>query len=72
MSTRTQVYFPEDLRARIDAVCARDGVTLAQVVREAVVAYLEAGAAPRGPALDGTFGKLPELRVPSRDEWTGE
>jgi hypothetical protein len=72
MSTRTQVYFPDELRARIDEVCAREGVTLAQVVRDAVESYLDAVAPPCGPALDETFGKLPRLDVPSREEWDDE
>lgn len=37
---RTQVYFTPELRARLDARAARDGTTLAQVVREAAGAYL--------------------------------
>ena len=33
---RTTVYFPDDLKARLEAEATRRGVTEAQIVREAV------------------------------------
>jgi len=46
----------------------RQGQTLAHVIREAVDEYLAEGPDPE-TALRETFGSLPDLRVPSRDEW---
>jgi len=41
---------------------------MASLVREAIDRYLE--VAPEAEhALDATFGSLPDLHVPSRDEW---
>lgn len=68
-STRTQIYLTSQQRARLDEVARREGRSLADVIREAVDAYLlDAGPGPQD-ALDATFGRLPELEVPSRDEW---
>jgi hypothetical protein len=66
-ATRTQVYFTEEQRRRLDALAEREGKTLAEVVREAVDAYV---APPDIDAvLDETFGSMPELEVPARGEW---
>jgi len=68
-STRTQVYLRADQRKRLDELSRRQQRSLAELVREAVDAYL-AGAPPvTGAALDATFGSIPDLVVPSRDEW---
>lgn len=66
---RTQVYLTPDQRARIDALRRRDGRTLAEVVRDALDAYLEREAPDASEALTAAFGALPDLEVPSRDEW---
>ncbi len=68
-ATRTQVYLTADQRARIDALTARDGRTLAEVVRAALDAYLDGRAPNAEAALERTFGAAPGLDVPSRDEW---
>ena len=68
-STRTQVYLTAEQRERIDALTARDGRTLAEVVRAALDAYLEERLPDAEAALDRTFGAAPGLEVPSRDEW---
>lgn len=68
-STRTQVYFTEEQRRQLDALARREGKTLARVVREAVDAYV-AQASPRlDVVLEETFGSVPELEVPTREEW---
>ncbi len=68
-STRTQIYLTSHQRARLDEVARREGRSLADVIREAVDAYLlDAGPGSRR-ALDATFGALPDLEVPARDEW---
>lgn len=68
-ATRTQVYLTAEQRSRIDALRQRDGRTLAEVVRDALDAYLDREAPDPGKALEASFGALPELAVPSRDEW---
>jgi predicted DNA-binding protein len=68
-ATRTQIYLTSAQRARLDALGHREGKALAELVREAVDEYLEHTLPdPRG-ALEATFGALPDLEVPSRDEW---
>ena len=76
-ATRTQVYLTADQRSEIEELRARDGRTLAAVVRAALDEYL----ATHGPAamekeraetqrvLDETFGIAPDFEVPSREEW---
>ena len=69
-ATRTQVYFTEAQRRQLDARARREGKTLAAVVREAVDAYVAQGDPPALDAvLDETFGSMPDLREPPRDEW---
>jgi metal-responsive CopG/Arc/MetJ family transcriptional regulator len=68
-ATRTQVYLTDELRRRIDQLSAAEGVTMAEIVRRALDAYLEeAGRDPR-PALAATFGAAPDIAAPDRDEW---
>ena len=67
---RTQVYLTREQRRKLDARGKREGKSLAALVREALDAYL----AERKPEdvqaiLDRTFGSMPNLLVPSRDEW---
>lgn len=68
-STRTQVYLTPEQRARIDELRARDGRTLAQVVRDALDAYLTDPGGGVDEVLASTAGSMPDLKVPSRDEW---
>lgn len=68
-ATRTQVYFTEEQRRRLDALAERDGKTLAQVVREAVDAYVPEAPPDLAGVLDETFGSMPDIEVPSRSEW---
>lgn len=68
-ATRTQVYFSEEQRRLLDARARREGKTLAALVREAVDAYVADEPVDLAEALDATFGALPDLVVPSRDEW---
>jgi predicted DNA-binding protein len=67
-ATRTQVYFSDEQRRRIDAAAAAQGVTLAEIVRRAVDAYLRSEV-DASAVLDATFGVDPGATVPSRDEW---
>ena len=70
-STRTQIYLTVDQRRRLDEIALRDGKAMAEIVREAVDAFLAAAPALPKDALDATFGITPRLRVPSRQEWDG-
>jgi predicted DNA-binding protein len=67
-ATRTQIYFSEEQRRRIDRVAAAKGISMAELVREAVDEYLGDGSDP-SEALAATFGAAPEATVPSRDDW---
>lgn len=68
-ATRTQVYLTAAQRRLIDARARRDGTTLAHVVREALDEYLVGDPIEIEATLEETFGTLPDLEVPSRDEW---
>ena len=66
---RTQLYLTEEQRRRLDDMGKRKGRKMAEMVREAVEAYLNRPHADFAEALDATFGKAPQIEVPSRDEW---
>ncbi|MDH3706413.1 MAG: ribbon-helix-helix domain-containing protein [Acidimicrobiia bacterium] len=68
-ATRTQVYLTEQQRLRIDQIAATEGVTMAEVIRRALDAYLDHESPDAADALGATFGALPEMSVPSRSEW---
>lgn len=68
-ATRTQVYFTEEQRRKLDERAKREGTTLAAVVREAVDAYVAKEPVGLQAVLDDTFGSLPDLEAPPRGEW---
>ena len=68
-ATRTQVYFTEEQRRRLDALAEREGKTLAQIVREAVDSYVPDAQPDLATVLDEAFGALPDIAVPPRSEW---
>jgi hypothetical protein len=68
-ATRTQVYFTQEQRRRLDARARREGKTLARVVRDAVDAYVAQEPSGLNVVLDETFGSMPDLDVPPRGEW---
>ena len=68
-ATRTQIYLTREQRNGLDRVARREGTSLAQVVRQAVDDYLGHRESNLQAALDATAGALPDLEVPSRDEW---
>jgi len=68
-ATRTQIYLTREQRDRLDDVARREAKTMAQVIRDAVDDYLARAAPDATAALDATFGSIPDLEVPSRDEW---
>jgi hypothetical protein len=65
---RTQIYLPEDLRARVDERALAEGKTMAEVVRAALERYVTLPV-DLDQALDSTFGSVPRVVVPSRDDW---
>jgi hypothetical protein len=68
-ATRTQVYFTQQQRQALDELARREGKTLAEVVREAVDAYVAQTPGDPEAVLDQTFGSIPELQAPPRREW---
>lgn len=68
-ATRTQIYLTQEQRDRLEALREREGKSLAEVVREAIDVYLENSPIDPSAALEATFGALPDLEVPDRDEW---
>ena len=68
-STRTQIYLSMEQRRLLDARGRRTGAPIARMIREAVDAYLADDTPDMQAALDETFGTLPDLELPDRDEW---
>jgi hypothetical protein len=66
---RTQIYLSARQRRRLDEIAAVRKVAMAAVIRDAVDAYLDGPAGDGEAALAESYGKLPDLVVPSRDEW---
>ncbi len=67
-ATRTQIYLTAEQRQRLDERGSQNGLGLAEMIRQAVDGYLGSESDVRA-AFEGTFGSLPELTVPGRDEW---
>jgi hypothetical protein len=68
-ATRTQVYLTEEQRRRVDALAAAAGLTMAEIVRRALDAYLDDESPDPGPALAATYGADPSATAPNREEW---
>lgn len=68
-STRTQIYLTDDQRRRLDARGRRTGAPMARMIREAVDAYLADDRPDVEAILEETFGTLPDLELPDRNEW---
>jgi Arc/MetJ-type ribon-helix-helix transcriptional regulator len=76
-ATRTQVYLTQEQRDQIETLRARDGRTLAEVIRSALDEYLETHGraaeekqrAERQRVLDETFGAIPDFPYPDRSDW---
>jgi hypothetical protein len=66
---RTQIYLTADQRARLDEMREREGKSLAELVRDALDAYVMDRGVDTAGALDSTFGAEPDFTVPGRDEW---
>ena len=72
MSERTQIYLTSEQRKRLDERGAREGKTLALMIREAVAAYLTEAPPDTEEVLAATFGAAPDMEIPTRDEWDRE
>lgn len=68
-ATRTQIYLTDEQRQRIDALAESEGLTMAEIIRRALDAYLVNETPDPERALASTFGAAPDATVPSRDEW---
>ncbi len=68
-STRTQVYLTAEQRRQLDTLARARRLSMAELVREALDRYLPVAIPSPSAALEATFGTLPDLEVPSRDEW---
>ena len=66
---RTQIYLTADQRRRLDTLRGRSGRSLAEVIRDAVDAYLEDEGTAPADALAATRGALPDIEAPPRAEW---
>jgi predicted transcriptional regulator len=66
---RTQIYLSPEQRRRVDEVAALEDVSLAEVIRRALDAYLETQDVDSAARLSATFGADPDVSYPDRDEW---
>ncbi len=67
------MYLTPEQRARIETRMRRERKSLAQVVRDALDAYLSRDDDDDFDRVrNDTFGALPDLEIPSRDEWDRE
>lgn len=68
-ATRTQIYLRQDQRHRLDQLGKARGESLADLIRQAVDAYLDDVVPDVDQALRHTFGTAPDFEVPGRSEW---
>jgi metal-responsive CopG/Arc/MetJ family transcriptional regulator len=68
-ATRTQIYLTQEQRDRLDELMQREDKSMAQIIREALDAYLTTFHPDPDKALESTFGSMPDLSVPPREEW---
>ncbi len=68
---RTQIYLDEDQDAKLGRRAAAAGVTKSALIRMAIDRLLSRDPSPTDLAaiLDETYGALPGITAPDRDEW---
>lgn len=66
---RTQIYLTAEQRRDLDALAAREGATLAGLIREAVDEYLAMRPGDADHALRESFGSIPDAAAVPRHEW---
>ena len=68
-AVRTQIYLTKEQKSKLRAIAKTQSRTTASVIREAIDGYLADKNTSADEALAKTFGAIPDLKVPSRDEW---
>ena len=68
-SAQTQVFLTATQQERLSALARREGRSLAELVHEAIDAYLSHASPAAQAALEATFGVAPAYQGPSRVEW---
>lgn len=68
-SMETQVFLTATQQERLAALARIEGRSLAELVHEAIDAYLASALVATRAALDATFGVAPAFQVPPRVEW---
>jgi hypothetical protein len=76
-ATRTQIYLTEKQHRQIEELCVGDERTLAEVVHAALDEYLTTyrpqitaeALSQRQHILNETFGSMPDIEVPQREDW---
>lgn len=65
-AVRTQVYLTEQQRVRLSDRAHRQGVRMAQIIRDAIDSFLSTE-----DDVEETFGAAPDIarKIASRDEW---
>jgi hypothetical protein len=68
---RTQIYLDEDQDTKLERRARASGVTKSSLIRAAIASFLmrDGDSGQLQQALAETAGALPDLSVPSRDEW---
>lgn len=68
---RTQIYLDEEQDRKLERRARASGVTKSELIRRAIDRFLsrDGGRSELAAALEETAGSLPDLEVPSRDEW---
>ena len=64
------MYLTREQRTALDELGRRRRRSLAELIREAVDAYIGEASPDAAQALDRTFNSAPDFEVPSRDEWS--
>lgn len=68
-TVRTQIYMTRDQRWQLDRLADREGVSLAELIREAVDEYLQARSPDVDAALADCFGAVANATAAQRREW---
>lgn len=68
---RTQIYLEDDQDRQVQARARADGTTKSAVIRAAIDQFLKRRSRRDDlrAHLDATFGSMPSIEIPGRDEW---
>lgn len=67
---RTQIYLTREQRERLDEISRMKKKSLAQLIRDAIDAFLERDEIDAEEAMRETFGADPNFSVPPREVWS--